>query len=337
MISLHASGVANSKIVVNEFFSTKRQTNINFMKTKVIAVLILFLITKSFAQNNNTGWTVLKRLQPTLPNPLIGINNHTNNSLNIFYNPAVACYIKTGEVGFVTESGVADDIANSIVYHLPLLNNFSLVFGGSFYDAGKIELVWNESGVKQTKTVSSQSDVLGLVSFGYSISSKILVGSTIKVINSRLIETISYNAIACDFGVLYSPLIYSKNNIDYIPIIISFTTQNLGLSSTVVNATPQLPTVLDLGVNYTTSFDDLKLDFGFTGSYFVNSPDFVPSFGVGLTLMPISVFLGYKADELNYETSLGFCVTLNKMWVSYLYIPHQWLNHTHRISSGIKF
>lgn len=301
---------------------------ISFILVSAFNIVCLTLDNLYAATPGSTGWIIFRKVQSPKPKSLTTVCAVRGDLSGVLYNSSVLATIDRKEIFTMAELGLTEDKTAGIIYAHPFRES-AISIGVLNYDAGKITLYWIENGQEKERPVTAQSDILGIISYGRALTSKLKAGITAKFATSNIAETATANAYAVDLGVLY----YFTNK-----LIISVAAQNFGITSKFVNKSEKLPASIWGGLGYT---DNLTKEFYFTASvdvpYIIDESRITPSMGIEIGKPPISIFTGYRLNVEENVFSIGLNMTLSNFDLSYAYIPSKWLNSTHRLSLGIKF
>ncbi len=308
------------------------------MVKRFFMLIMVFLITVSagFSEKvGKTGWSIFRKarsakFKPITVTPVMAVRGDLSG---VFYNPAVLALNMHKEIFFLSELGMTEDMFGGIVYGHPMKDKKSTVAGGIiYYDAGKMELNWLESGQLKSDEVTAQRDILGILSYGRLIKDNIALGATVKVATSRLVERESAMAFAGDFGFLYIPKVPKIEKIS-----ITGAVQNLGSSSKFVEKANPLPFSAFIGAGYFLEFSNYYLSPGCDLTYLFDEARMVPEIGFEIGRDPYSINLGYKFNVEEGVWHIGFTLLKEKYDFAYAYLPGIYLESTHRFSVGYRF
>lgn len=154
----------------------------------------------------------------------------------LHYNPASLAGLTNKEVSFSLHRGIADDYFGALVFGLPTKIG---IFAWSFiyYNAGDIVLI-DLSGSE--REVNALTDYLLTLSFSRKMIGGLNIGLSTKLLNSTIVDEVSANAFAVDFGGQYR-----INNIG-----LGLSVQNLGTGLKYIEEKAPLPLTFRLGASY---------------------------------------------------------------------------------------
>ena len=122
----------------------------------------------------------------------------------VFSNPALLKYVRTNQLGLSHQAMSLDRSIQSICFarYLPPSAGMGVAILRSA--TGNID---GKNSMNQDTQILSSQDILGMISFGVSISSKLAVGLNIKAFFSsiapEIIEKQNSSGVGFDFGLLY--------------------------------------------------------------------------------------------------------------------------------------
>ena len=306
-------------------------------KLMVLAVLTVFVfygLEVYAGGTGSTGWSILRRPQSSKPESITAVASIRGDLSGIFYNPSTLGTITRGEIFFLTELGMAEDQFQGAIFGYPLGKGGGIAMGYLSYDAGMTTLYWIDGGSEVEDNVSLQKDSLALLSCGFSLSSHLSMGISLKYATSNIAEqTPDTYAMCGDIGMIYTQGVNGFS--------VSLAGQNLGTASKFLDETEELPMCAWLGVAYThmlgtSNFFGLGVDAG----YLLGESErgFLPGVGLEYGMGDLSFNLGYyamKTDEAGMQ--LGFGFTSGMIEVGYAYLPTQFLNPVHRFNLSFLF
>lgn len=252
----------------------------------------------------------------------VGLANDVNA---INWNPGGLGFLQERELSAMYASWVADMNYEFAGYAQPLGETWSI--GGSviMLQSGDME---KRSDTREKLGTFSATDTCGTLAIAKKVTATVSLGGSIKVINQKIADE-SATGLAVDLGALV------KTSIDNLNIGIAV--RNLGPQMKFISEGYELPLTLAAGISYSLANINLTSD--------VNYYDSTTTVGVGMEYKVINALvldLGYKAGQDNkleglagLSAGLGF--NINKINLSYAWVPYGELSDTHRISLGVKF
>ncbi|MDD5131544.1 MAG: PorV/PorQ family protein [bacterium] len=299
------------------------------MKRKLKVALIsssLILILTSAVWAASTGAAFLKIGAGARPSALGGNYVGLADDVNaVNWNPGGLGFLQEKELSAMYASWLADMNYEFASYAQPFSSG--LVLGGSIVmlQSGEME---KRSETREKLGTFSATDTCGTLALAKKINEKVALGASIKVINQK-IDDESTTGMAVDLGALV------KTSIDNLNVGIAL--RNLGPQMKFISEGYDLPLTLAAGINYSLSKINLTSD--------LNYYDSKMTIGVGMEYKVINALvldLGYKAgkdDKLDglAGVSAGLGFNINKINLSYAWVPYGELSDTHRISLGVKF
>ena len=299
------------------------------MKRKLKVALIissLILIITSAVWAASTGAAFLKIGAGARPSALGGNYVGLADDVNaVNWNPGGLGFLQEKELSAMYASWLADMNYEFASYAQPFSSG--LVLGGSIVmlQSGEME---KRSETREKLGTFSATDTCGTLALAKKINEKVALGASIKVINQK-IDDESTTGMAVDLGALV------KTSIDNLNVGIAL--RNLGPQMKFISEGYDLPLTLAAGINYSLSKINLTSD--------LNYYDSKMTIGVGMEYKVINALvldLGYKAgkdDKLDglAGVSAGLGFNINKINLSYAWVPYGELSDTHRISLGVKF
>ena len=290
----------------------------------VIASMTIGMSGLSFAAN--TGAAFLKIGAGARPSALGGNYVGLANDVNaVNWNPGGLGFLQERELTAMYASWIADMNYEFAGYAQPLSNGLSI--GGSLVllQSGDME---KRSETKENLGTFSATDTCVTLAIAKKLQENISLGGSVKVINQK-IDDESATGVAVDLGALI------KTRLDHLNV--GLAVRNLGPQMKFISEGYALPLTLVAGINYNISKINLTSD--------LNYYDSKVTIGVGMEYQVIKALvldLGYKAGQDNkleglagLSAGLGF--NINKINLSYAWVPYGELSDTHRISLGVKF
>ncbi|MEE2858662.1 MAG: hypothetical protein VX820_02985 [Candidatus Neomarinimicrobiota bacterium] len=168
----------------------------------------------------------------------------------IFSNPALLKYVRSNELGFSYQAMALDRSIQSMCFVRPLPPSGGV--GMAILRAGTRNIMGKNSMNENTQIFTSQ-DILGIISFGVSFSSKIALGLNIKAFFSNIapeiIEKQSSSGIGIDLGLLYK---LNRNIIfgGVIENLLGNYNWKITNNSDQDSYTEVLPQIMKLGISY---------------------------------------------------------------------------------------
>ncbi|GAF72973.1 unnamed protein product, partial [marine sediment metagenome] len=248
--------------------------------------LLFILVVVSSAGTGTTGWWILRRPQSTKPQPITSVASIRGDLSGVFYNPSILGTIKQKEIFLLTELGLASDTFGSLLYGNPIDSSSGFSIGVVYYDAGKETLSWMESGALKEATVTMQQDMLGLISYGKTLSKSFLAGITLKFATSKIAEIQSSSVYCLDLGFMF----LGNSGLTF-----SFALQNIGSSEKFLNESDELPMSVWAGCSYGMAFSQNSyLALGVDVPYIVSEGRTIPSVGIEFGFGKFSINSGYR-------------------------------------------
>ncbi len=252
----------------------------------------------------------------------VGLANDVNA---VNWNPGGLGFLQDRELTAMYASWLADMNYEFAGYAQPLSDTWSI--GGSIImlQSGDME---KRSETREKLGTFSATDICGTLAIAKKVQENVSLGGSVKVINQK-IDDESATGMAVDLGALI------KTSIDNLSLGIAV--RNLGPQMTFISEGYDLPLTVAAGVNYGLGQMNLTSD--------INYYDSTTTIGVGMEYKVIDALvldLGYKAGQDNkleglagLSAGLGF--NINRINLSYAWVPYGELSDTHRISLGFKF
>ena len=302
------------------------------MKKISLIILSLFVFIQLGYSRGRVGWSIFRKLvSPKAKTATTTISLGVRGDLSgVFFNPSVLAYNVNRELFLFSEVGKDAGTVGGAVYGQPLKKS-SIAFGLAYYNAGQMTLSWMSGSQIVEKTVTSEQDILALVSYGRQINNYLSVGATIKGATSQLFEKASAMAFAGDVGFALSP--------DFGTLSITGALQNIGSASKFVNTANSLPFAGFGAVNYVFFVKKLQkfyLSPGVDASYIIKEQKLIPDFGLEIGYEPFSLTLSYQMNDEN-SFSIGAIYLKPKYDIAYSFVMGFYLNPSHRISIGYRF
>lgn len=290
----------------------------------LVSSAIIGLSSLSWAAN--TGAAFLKIGAGARPAALGGNYVGLANDVNaVNWNPGGLGFLPEKELTAMYASWLADMNYEFAGYAQPLSNG--LAIGGSLImlQSGELE---KRSDSREKLGTFSAVDTCGTLAIAKKVQDTVSVGGSLKVISQK-IDDESAAGIAVDLGALVKTGMANLN--------VGIAVRNLGPQLKFISAGYDLPLTLAAGINYSLPKINLTSD--------INYYDAKVTIGVGMEyklIKALALDLGYKAGKDNklgglsgLSAGLGF--KINKINLTYAWVPYGELNDTHRISLGVKF
>ncbi len=252
----------------------------------------------------------------------VGLANDVNA---VNWNPGGLGFLQEKELTAMYASWLADMNYEFAGYAQPLSNG--LAIGGSLVmlQSGDME---KRSDTREKLGTFSATDTCGTLALAKKVQENVSLGGSVKVISQK-IDDGSATGVAVDLGALVKTGIAHLN--------VGIAVRNLGPQLKFITEGYDLPLTLAAGINYSLPKINLSSDINYYESKM--------TVGVGLEYQVINALaldLGYKAGKDNkleglsgLSAGLGF--NINKINLSYAWVPYGELSDTHRISLGVKF
>lgn len=293
-----------------------------------VAILIssLTLILTSAVWAASSGAAFLKIGAGARPSALggnfVGLANDVNA---VNWNPGGLGFLQEKELSAMYASWLADMNYEFVGYAQPLSNG--LAIGGSLVmlQSGDME---KRSDTREKLGTFSATDTCGTLALAKKVQDNVSLGGSVKFISQK-IDDESATGVAVDLGALV------KTSIDNLNV--GLAVRNLGPQMKFISEGYDLPLTLAAGINYSLAKANLTSD--------INYYDSKVTVGVGMEYQVINALvldLGYKAGKDNQlgglsGLSAGLGFNINKINLSYAWVPYGELSDTHRISLGVKF
>jgi len=298
------------------------------MKRILLSVIFLLYATNGlYADFGKSGWPIFLKPQPAKFNLLSLVSYNKPALVSILYNPSVGIAKSQREFSLFSEIGFAESKLSGIVYTEPLTGGV-LTIGMAYYNAGKIELNWIDTGEVKSRNVTAQSDMLGCLAYSFKFDDNVFMGAALKGATSEIAESGSSFAVAVDIGTFYIPTE---------EITISCALQNIGSASKFNEKSDLLPVSLFTGVGYRYNYREYCImpAAGFT-SNFVDSKT-IFDLGAEFSYDIVSLNLGYRVNIKESNIHLGANIEWEDFNLGYAFLPGNYLEDTHRINLGYKF
>ena len=292
----------------------------------VILVSSLTLIITSAVWAASNGAAFLKIGAGARPAALGGNYVGLANDVNaVNWNPGGLGFLQEKELSAMYASWLADMNYEFAGYAQPLGDTWAV--GGSviMLQSGDME---KRSDTRENLGTFSATDTCGTLAIAKKVTDNVSLGGSVKVINQK-IDDESATGLAVDLGALVRT---SMDNVSF-----GLAVRNLGPQMKFISEGYDLPLTLAAGVSYSISKINLTSD--------INYYDSTTTIGVGMEYLVIKALvldLGYKAGKDNKLEGLaglsaGVGFNINKINLSYAWVPYGELSDTHRISLGVKF
>ena len=289
---------------------------------------LFFAARDMYADFGKSGWTIFQKAQSVRSAAITSATPVTGDLSGVFYNPAVLGTDTQQEIFFLSEIGASEDKLGGFVYGMPLKSGM-LSVGAVYFDAGQMELNWLDAGGNLlSENVTSQRDMLGIISYGHKFSGSFYSGLSLKVATSEIAERDSSLAYAGDLGVLFMPA--EKLNI-------AAAIQNIGSSTKFLSESNPLPTAGYIGGSYVFDSGKLRIVPAAGVIYNLTDKETSPEVGAEIGYGLLSLNAGYRLNADESNLLIGFILNLRNIDIGYAYIPGQYLNATHRVNIGLKF
>jgi hypothetical protein len=244
----------------------------------------------------------------------------------LHYNPAGLISLPNRQASFSYQRGLVGDSFCNLLYAQPTRSGaFGVAF--SYYTAGDIDLIDLDGN---EWTVKAEQDCLIVAGFASEFLERCPMGTNLKVIFSRLVETRTATAFAIDFGTLYHPPLEGLR--------IGLAIQNLGTKLKFIEEGDPLPLTIRLGSAYGRSFGNQQIMLSVDFPYLIYEQEINPAVGFEYNWRKmIQGRIGYKfsSDDIGLTFGLGF--TYQKYIIDYAFVLADKLENLHRISLGVKF
>ena len=296
-------------------------------KTGMLMVLLVITAASVFGDAGKTGWWILRRAQSTKPQPITSVAAIRGDLSGVFYNPSLLGTIRQKEVFLLTESGIGSDMFGGVVYGHPLKDSgFSV--GVVYYNSGKDNVSYMQGGVLQEASITMQSDLMAMASYGKKVSDSFFAGATLKIANTTVVQSQASTAFCLDLGIMK----------DIAGFTVSVAAQNLGSSSQMLNRADALPMSVWAGCSYGMNLgSNGRLGLGVDMPYIAAEGRMNPVLGVEYGAGKYSASLGYKLGVADSAVQLGLNMLTEKYDIGYAVAPSQYLSVAHRVSIGYRF
>lgn len=295
----------------------------------LVSSLILHLSSLSFAVGGTSGGTLLRSpgAKPLgMSESYVSLDADEGGVVAAHYNPASTAWMKSREFSFMGQKGVADDSFGTLTLGLPSgIGNFA----GSFvyYSVGDIDLI-NSQG--QQSTVKAQQDLSASFNYSRILLDKFSAGATIKVLNSKLLDSFSATAFAIDVGG------HAKFQEDRLTV--GAAVSNVGTGLKYLNTNEPLPLTLQAGASQRWSFEEWG-NIILSGDLVSVKDEKVKELIGGEYLWNHIVALrgGYKIGQDLGKYSFGFGITVGSLQIDYAMTDGGRLGFSHSASVAFKF
>lgn len=302
------------------------------MNINKLLILLCFLLIYSFSISEcgskaSTGWSIFEKIQSVKPKSLSSTYYLPGDLSGILYNPSLLAKIERKELNLTTGFGYADERIAGVMYSFVYGSNLNMAAGVFNYDYGKMELCWIENDTIMERTVSAQSDYLGILGVGKRLKENMNAGVNLKVASSRIAEEATAYAFAFDGAITY---FYRKKLATVLSV------QNFGHTTKFINKAEKLPSSIMGGLSYFQNIASGYVLLGYTVPYIIEESRTTPEIGIEVGKWPFGLFTGYRTYADESALSYGLSLATEKYDFSYSYTPAQWLDNTHRMAFSIK-
>ncbi|MCB4791243.1 MAG: hypothetical protein LHV68_05085 [Elusimicrobia bacterium] len=298
------------------------------MKKHSIILYLSFTFLVIGIVNASDGWQILSNIESARPSSICTNHIFQSSLTGILYNPAQLSFLKNNSLDFTaTKAEGSEQNSGGFIY---ANSSKTLPFAISYFsfDYGTAELSWIENNTIVSRNVSAQKDSFIGFTLARPLSEYSSCGLNIKYINSNIAETASAYAIAFDAG-------FTVKNDSSMSLTIAC--QNIGVTSKFIDKSENLPSAINLGLNYWQPIGEIYLTGNANSSYLFNEQKMTPEITVEAGKWPISFFFNKKLYDNELNTSFGVGICLNNYEISYSFTPSQWLGNTQKISFYYKF
>ncbi|MBI2916296.1 MAG: PorV/PorQ family protein [Elusimicrobia bacterium] len=246
----------------------------------------------------------------------------------LHYNPAAPAFLRHTELSLMGQRGLIEDTFTSAF--LGVRTNWGTYSGNfSYYSLGNIELI---DSLGQSRTVKAEEDLVFNLNYSEHLYDKYATGISLKILQHKLVENLSSNAIAMDLGA--QAKILNKM------ILLGVSAQNIGSKLTFVDISEALPIVVRGGIAYHKT-EHVK---GWTS--ILIGIDFVQEINQSLKeFLGLEVFwsdliafrLGYKFGQEAGKLSTGLGFVMNNFQLDYAFTDGSGLGSLHSASFSYKF
>lgn len=278
-------------------------------------ILLLLLISAAVAYSQSAGNTGLSFLKYGFGARNIAMGDAgtalSNDITSLFYNPAKLTLTNGSEVLFMHNEWIQDvrsEVigAKTIIFGLP----FALGFNVTSVDGFEYREVPGEP-----ITTFDANYFYGSLSTGFFVTDEISMGVTVKYLYEGILND-EAAGFGFDFGINYLLPIHGLTP--------SIVIKNIGSMNKLRNESTKLPTEVRIGVAYTYSLENSKLDFtgGVEFQKYLDTEDNHFNFGGEVLYNKlIALRAGYQSS---FE-SRGFTTGIGLMWGSlkfdYAFLP----------------
>lgn len=292
--------------------------------------------THLWAGTGSSGWSTWRRIQAPRPRGIISVIGVRGDLSGVLSNPSVLSSIPKPELFSFAERGLTKDVFGGLLYGQPLNDGKAggLAVGAMYYNAGSLDLTYFDPTTKleTTKSVSGQSDVIGMVAYGVPVGNTLGLGITAKMGTSSVAEAVSAVAAALDLGGWWQSPVEG----------LSFGggAQNLGISGAFIKSRESLPLIGALGAGYTRRMgEDMSWTVGVDANYLAPESRLLGQGGLEVGWRGFSVLGGYRfgKDTKDAQFTAGVGVRLKSLDFTYAFLPGRFLNDVHRIGLGYQF
>jgi len=295
-----------------------------FLAAILVSSFIICLSSASWA--SNTGAAFLKIGAGARPSALggnfIGLADDVNA---INWNAGGLGLLKEREMTAMYSSWLADMNYEFVAYAQPLSNNVTV--GGSvvMLQSGNMD---KRSDTREKLGTFTAADTCVSLAVAKKVHENASFGGTLKII-SQNIDDESATGFAMDLGGIFGTSVPNLK--------MGVALRNIGPKMKFIDEGFNLPLTLAAGLNYGLPKVNLTSD--------INYFDSTVTFGVGAeykVMNALSIDLGYKVGKDNKLAgatgiSAGLSFNINKISLSYAWVPYGELSDTHRVSLGLKF
>lgn len=299
-----------------------------------LASALLVFATLAEAGTGSSGWSTWRRVQAPRPRGIISVIGVRGDLSGVLSNPSVLSSIPKPELFSFAERGLTKDVFGGLLFGQPLNGGKAggLAVGAMYYNAGSLDLTYFDPITKAetTKSVSGQSDVIGMIAYGVPVGNTLGLGITAKMGTSSVAEAVSAVAAALDLGGWW------QSPVDGLSF--GGGVQNLGISGAFIKSRESLPLIGSLGAGYTRRIgQDMSGTIGVDANYLAPESRVLGQTGLEIGWKGYSVLGGYRFGAKDAQFTVGVGVRLGSIDFSYAFLPGRFLNDVHRIGLGYQF
>ncbi len=245
----------------------------------------------------------------------------------LHYNPASTAYLKGSELLLMGRNGISDDTFSGVVFGRP--SRLGTFTGGfSYYSVGNIDLV---DSAGRARSVRAEEDYIANLNYGKSVGGVLGFGVNVKYLSSKLVESVSASAYACDVG----------GQIKLNRMSMGFSVQNIGSGLKYSGTQEPLPMTMRWGISH--RFDFKKAEFP---SKLLWSFDLVKERDLGLKKFMgveylfnnmVAIRSGNQFDQDAGDFKIGFGFIMGQIRLDYDHLNIGSLNGVHTLSLTYRF